>query len=235
LSGRGPLPGNQIAYCIREALMSLLDMGGRRERRVTDAVARVVRVADELRRDRASQESLLEAVQQLAAAAEGPGTHVRRLQTLIGALARRPAVRAEADLLESCVELLREVNALHADVAFETAVQLYSRALTTLGRLFGPMGARLEEIDPLTSIAEPTGEDVARLASLAGDPRTLGYFFSRLEGPGWLRALADHPLLQPPDQGPWFAYAYVAPRLDARLWLADRDGYDCQRGVVGGE
>jgi hypothetical protein len=151
------------------------------------------------------------------------------LQTLIGSLARRPAVRAEADLLDSYVELIREVNALHADVAFETAVELYSRALTTLGRLLGPMGARLEEIDQLTSIAEPTREDVARLASLAGDPRTLGYFFSRLDGPGWLRALADHPLLQPPDQGPWFAYGYVVKLAQSHpdevgSWLGSRPG-----------
>jgi len=136
--------------------MSLLDMGGKSERRVSNAAARVVEVADQLRRERASQEPLLDAVQQLAAAIEGPGPHISRLQKLIGSLARRPAVRAEADLLDSYVELIGEVNALHADVAVETAVELYSRALTTLGRLFGPMGARLEEIDPLTSIAEPT-------------------------------------------------------------------------------
>lgn len=225
----GTRAGNLIAYCIREALMSLLDMGGKSERRVSNAAARVVEVADQLRRERASQEPLLDAVQQLAAAIEGPGPHISRLQKLIGSLARRPAVRAEADLLDSYVELIGEVNALHADVAVETAVELYSRALTTLVRLFGPMGARLEEIDPLTSIAEPTCEDVARLASLAGDPRTLGYFFSRLEGPAWLRALADHPLLQPPDQGPWFAYGYVVKLAQSHpdevgRWLGSRPG-----------
>src|SRR5271170_7688910 len=58
--------GNQIAYCVREALMSLLDMGGKRERLVSDTASRVVGIADKLRRERASQESLLDAVQELA-------------------------------------------------------------------------------------------------------------------------------------------------------------------------
>jgi hypothetical protein len=53
--------------------MSLLDMGGKRERPVSDTASRVVEIADELRRERASQESLLDAVQELAAALEGPG------------------------------------------------------------------------------------------------------------------------------------------------------------------
>lgn len=90
------LAGNQIAYCVREALMVLLDMGGKRERLVSDAAGRVVETADELRRDRSSQGSLLDAVQELAGALAGPGPHMTRLQTLIAALARRSPVRAEA-------------------------------------------------------------------------------------------------------------------------------------------
>jgi len=223
------LAGNQIAYCVREALMSLLDMGGKRERVVGDAAGRVVAAADELRRDRASQESLLDAVQELAGALEGPGPHMTRLQTLIEALARHSPVRAEADLLDVFIDLLREANALHGDVTLESASDLYSRTQLTLARLFGPMSTRLEEINPLTRIAEPAAEDVANLASLAGDPRTLGYFFGRLEGPGWLHALADHPLLQPPEGGPWFAYGYIGKLAeshpeDVRVWLNSRPG-----------
>jgi hypothetical protein len=225
----GTLAGNQIAYCVREALMSLLDMGGKRERLVSDAGGRVVAAADALRRRRASPESLLDAVQELAAVLEGPGPHMTRLQTLIEALARRSPVRAEADLLDVYIDLLREANALHGDVTLESAADLYSRTQFTLARLFGPMSTRLEEIDPLTRVAVATAEDVSSLASLAGDPRTLGYFFGRLEGPGWLHALADHALLQPPEEGPWFAYGYIrklaqSHPADVRDWLNSRPG-----------
>jgi hypothetical protein len=227
IASPGTLAGNQIAYCIREALMSLLDMGGKRERLVSDAAGRVVQAGEESRRQGASQEALLDAIQHLAAALEGPGPHIARLQTLIESLARRPPVRAEADLLEAYIDLLGEANRLHGDVALESAQNLYSRVETTLGRLFGPMGARLEEIDPFTCTAEPTSEDVAQLASLVGDPRTLGYFFSRIEGPGWLLALADHTILVPPEKGPWFAYGYLTKLAmshpeEVRSWLGSR-------------
>jgi hypothetical protein len=86
----------------------------------------------------------------------------------------------------------------HADVTLESAVDLQSRARTALARLFGLMSARL------------TAEDVQRLAGLAGDRRTLSYFSGRLEGPCWLLVLVDHPLLQRPDEGPWYAYSYLA-------------------------
>ncbi|MHB8531425.1 MAG: hypothetical protein ACYDC2_01765, partial [Solirubrobacteraceae bacterium] len=221
------LAGNQIAYCIREALMSLLDMGGKRDQLMTRAARRVVQTGEEWRRERAPQEAFLDAVQELASALEGPGPHMGRLQTLIEALARRSAVRAEADLLDVYVDLLREANALHGDITLESAADLLSRTQLTLARLFGPMSARLEEIDPLTRIAEPAAADVSKLASLAGDPRTLGYFFARLEGPGWLHALADHALLQPPEEGPWFAYGYIGKLAsshpeDVRDWLNSR-------------
>ncbi len=227
LERSGTLVGNQIAYCIREALMSLLELGGKSERLVSDAADRVVERGDEFRQERASRESLLDAIQDLAAAREGPGPHIARLQALIGSLARRSPVRANADLLDVYVALIGEVNALHGDVTVEKATELYERAVTTMARLFGPMSARLDEIDPLTHIAGPNSDDVATLASLAGDPRTLGYFFGRIEGPGWLRALADHALLMPPEEGPWFAYGYVLKLADShpddvREWLRSR-------------
>lgn len=223
----GTLAGNQIAYCIREALMSLLDLGGKREQPMTSAARRVVQVGKRWRRERVSEESLVEAIQQLAAALEGPGPHIARLQSLIASLTRRPPVRAEADLFRVYVDLLGEANALHGDVALESARELYSRVEVTLARLFGPMSTRLEEIDPLTQIAEPTGQDVLQLEGLTGDFRTLSYFFRRIKGPGWLLALADHALLAPPKEGPWSAYGYVVELAkshpeEVRSWLESR-------------
>src|SRR6202035_4434978 len=206
---RGIRCGNLIAYAVREALMSLLDLARKPERRVSDAADRVIEIAGGLDDAAASRESLLEAIGDLAAARKGVGPHIARLEALIGMLARNTPVRAKADLLDAYNELIGEVNALHADVSLDEARELHARAVTTLGRLFGPMSVRLEEIEPVARVVEPSDEDVERLAALAGDPRTLSYFFKRIEGPAWLRALADHSLLQPPAQGPWFAYSYL--------------------------
>jgi len=226
----GNCAGNLIAYCIREALMSLLDMGGKRRSPATDAIGKIICRAKEVR-DGGSCEPLLQAVSELEAARDGDGPHVKRLAALIGSLARREPVRTKADLIDIYVELIDEANRLHANVTIQEATRLYERALTTLGRLFGRMGDRLAEVDPLTMVTAPTRADVASLVSLAGDPRILGYFYGSLDGPGWLRALADHELLQPPKTGPWFAYGYLQKLAgshpeDVRKWLLSRPSGD---------
>jgi hypothetical protein len=58
--------------------MSLLDMGGKRARLVSTAAGASWKVGEELRRERASREALLDTIQQLAAALERPGPHIAR-------------------------------------------------------------------------------------------------------------------------------------------------------------
>jgi hypothetical protein len=74
----GVRAGNLIAFCTREALMSLLDLGGRRKRNTDDAAREVVEIARRMRDQRASTETLLDATQKLEAALEGPGPHSER-------------------------------------------------------------------------------------------------------------------------------------------------------------
>ncbi len=226
----GVRAGNLIAFCTREALMSLLDLGGRRKRNTGDAAREVVQCARRVRDQRASQETLLEAAQKLEAALEGPGPHSERLERVITTLARRAPVRAQADLLDAYIDALAALNdALHGDVAVVTAVELHTNALATVGRLFGPMAPRLAEIDALVALADPTELDVARLASLAGDPRVVDYFFARIGDPAWLRALWDDALLMPPGEGIWPAFPYLTALAkshpdEVRSWLESRPG-----------
>lgn len=173
----GVRAGNLIAFCAREAFMSLLDLGGRRKRNTNDAAREVVESARCVRDQRASPETLLEATQKLEAALEGPGPHSERLERVITTLARRAPVRSQADLLDAYIEVLADLNdALHGDVPIATAVELHASALATVGRLFGPMAPRLDEIDGLIALVEPTARDVTHLASLTGDPSVVDYF-----------------------------------------------------------
>src|ERR1019366_9317605 len=137
----------------------------------------------------------------------------------------RSGVRA-GNLIAFCTrEALAALNdALHGDVAVVTAVELHTNALATVGRLFGPMAPRLAEIDALVALADPTELDVARLASLAGDPRVVDYFFARIGDPAWLRALWDDALLMPPGEGIWPAFPYLTALAkshpdEVRSWL----------------
>ncbi len=224
----GVRAGNLIAFCTREALMSLLDLGGRRKRNTGDAAREVVEAARRVRDQRASPETLLEATRKLEVALEGPGPHSERLEHVITTLARRAPVRSQADLLDAYIDALADLNdALHGDVALTTAVELHTKAVATVGRLFGPMAPRLSEIDELVVLVEPTAQDVTRLASLAGDPRVVDYFFSRIDGSGWLRVLHDDKLLMPPGDGIWPAFPYLATIAkshpdEVRTWLESR-------------
>ncbi len=220
--------GNVIAFCTREALMSLLDIGGKRSRDVGDAAERVVEVAKRVREERTSTETLLEATQTLEAALAGPGPHARRLERAITAIARRAPARTTADLLDAYVDVLGDVNtALHSDVTLNAASALHERSVTIVGGLFGPMTERLGEIDALAAIVEPTPEDRARLAALTGDARVAEYFFSRAQGPGWLTVLSEDDLLRAPLEGPWPAFRYLNRLASSdpdvlREWLSSR-------------
>lgn len=83
----GTRAGNLIAFCTREALVSLLDLGGKRQSNMTDAARKVVRTARRLRDGRTTSDTLLEAAQSLEAALEGPGPHSERLEQVITELA----------------------------------------------------------------------------------------------------------------------------------------------------
>ena len=103
---------------------------------------------------------------------------------------------------------------------------MLSDALTAVGRLFAPISERLEAIDALVAITDPTVDDVATLASWGGDPRVLSYFFSNVRGAGWLRALADHALLRA-DSAFWPAFSYLSNLTQTepdrvRAWLETR-------------
>jgi hypothetical protein len=203
--------GNLIAYATREALMSLLDLAGPPSRDMTDAARQVVETADRVRAGRAAPETLYQAAERLDAALAGPGPHAQRLVSVITALARQAPARAEADLLDRYIDVLRAVNsALHGEVELEVARELLDRALVTIGRLFGPMTTRLQEIDALVAVENPGLADVEALVGFAGDSRVLGYFYTHLSGSNWLLALSEHDLLQPPVEGLWRAFPYLA-------------------------
>jgi hypothetical protein len=191
--------------------MSLLDLAGPPSRDMTDAARQVVETADRVRAGRAAPETLYQAAERLDVALAGPEPHARRLVSVITALARRAPARAEADLLDRYIDVLRAVNsALHGEVELPVARELLGSALVTIGRLFGPMATRLQEIDALVAVKNPGPADVEALVGFAGDPRVLGYFYTHVSGPNWLLALAEHDLLQPPAEGVWMAFPYLA-------------------------
>jgi hypothetical protein len=227
LSNQGGLASQHAAYAVREALMSIVKLGGKPPRGMKEAAKEVVR---RWRGDPTSAR-LGDSIRRLDDVLGGPDPNERRLVQAVAALSRVAPTRATVDLLSQFViELANANEATHADTPPDlTAVTgIYERTCDLLRDLFGPVSLRLSEMDDLVGLQEPGPEDVARLKQRLGEEHRLTYLFDRAEGPGWFRALRDHDLddnlLLPSPDSPWVAGPYVARIAethpdDVRAWL----------------
>jgi hypothetical protein len=171
---------------------------------------------------------LAEAVRRLAEVLAGPGPNEVRLERAVSDLARLPATRASADLIERFITALGTANqCTHALTPPQRSgvLALFEDVIAILDDLFGPLSERLAVMDDLVGELEPGPEHVLLLKQRLGDERRLVYLFDTVQGPRWFRALRDDPLLLPPPQRAWTAGPYVARMAqsypeDVREWLA---------------
>jgi hypothetical protein len=126
------------------------------------------------------------------------------------------------------VRVLDTANAgLHAEIAADTAEDLYERAVQVIRALFGPIMIRFATIDALLAVEQPGQPEVERPQALVGDERHLLYFFDKVEGAAWFRALAGTPMLPSPPENRWAAGPYAERVAQAepdlvREWLTLR-------------
>ena len=222
-----PMATQHAAYALREALMSIVELGGARPRGMREAADEVVRRFEAAGAD---ADVLANSIRKLADVLSGPGPNVVRVERALSALAGLPPTRAGADLIARFIDALETANRwTHAPTPRPApdVEGLYDETSTVLRELFGPMSERLAGMDDLVGDPEPGPDQVVRLRQRLGDERHLLYLFERAEGPGWFRALRDDPLLLPPAGKPWVAGAYVARIApsnpdEVRAWLAER-------------
>jgi hypothetical protein len=226
LTRGGEMQGEVVAYLLREALGALLKLGGEKPFDLKQTARRVVTTARLPPEGGGSREDLVRVVGELEQALGDPNEV--RLEDAVRIISRRRPLRGDADLLDNFLKRLGEANrGVHAQIGREDAARLYERTIEVIAALFGPLMPRLAGIDELLAIGSPTAEDAARLLFLVGDDRHLLYFFERVEGPGWLRALYEQGILRPPAEGGWPAGPYLErlagehPDL-VRDWLSAR-------------
>jgi hypothetical protein len=222
--------GNLIAYCGREALMALLRLGGVRPPGLGEAVDKVLAAATAVSsRDAGDQTVLLEALAALNEQRNGPGPHRQRLGALIFEITQRQPVEVKRDLFDRYVATLDGLNRLTHNAtpaSADDSEALLREAFEIAGRLFAPISTRIESIDALVGLDDPSTDDVDQLLGWLGDPRMASYFFSRLKSPAWFNPLADHELLRPPaDIGLWPALVYLRTLAEThphelKGWLA---------------
>jgi hypothetical protein len=96
----------------------------------------------------------------------GQAPHARRLETVITDITQRRLARTQADLFDRYLTCLDNLNALtHSfePADFDEAVKQLRSAFEITGRLLGPLSSRLDEIDPLIAVVNPTANDVEQL------------------------------------------------------------------------
>jgi hypothetical protein len=202
------MQGEIVAFLLREALQALIKLGGEKPFDLKQSARRVVTTAKLSPESGGSREDLVRVIGELEQALGDPNEV--RLEDAVRIISRRRPLRGDTDLLDSYLKRLGEANrGVHAQIGRQDAARLYEQTVEVIAALFGPLVPRLAGIDELLAINSPTAEDTARLLSLVGDDRHLLYFFERVEGPGWLRALDEEAVLRPPPEGGWPAGPYL--------------------------
>jgi hypothetical protein len=217
------------AFALREAIMSIIKLAnGKDVIGIREAATRVVDLNDAGVEDGLLSKSIEDL--RMALASRGPNNE--RLERAVAAWSRSRPTRATGDRLEQLIAALNRANhGLHGDSppALQELADAYGMTCVALTDLFRPLSERLAALADLVALERPGRADVARLRERLGDGHPLSYLFAEATGPGWLKALADDPLLLPPEQDPWVATPYVA-RLaeshpdDVRGWLATVPG-----------
>ena len=226
LNQRGPKQGEIAAYLLREALGELVKLGGGKPFDLKESAKRVVtasRLPTEAGGSRADLERMIDELEE----ALGDPNEVR-LENALRIVTRRKPMRGDADLLDRFMKNLGKANrSLHTRIDHQKAVDLYADSIEVVESLFGPLAPRLASIDDLLKVRAPSSNDVDQLLALVGDDRHFLYFFEKVEGPDWMRALIDQSILHPPKEGGWPAGPYLSRLTDSdpdliREWLAAR-------------
>ncbi|MGZ6692846.1 MAG: hypothetical protein ACXVHQ_36245 [Solirubrobacteraceae bacterium] len=239
LNSDQPLAAEHAAYALREALMAIVHLGGRRPRGVREGASEVVRQWRMRREADVSAERIEESIHHLADLLDRPGPNERMLESAVSELARIAPTRTTADLLDQFIRALDEASiSLHSASDLGAVEALYARACVVLRDLFGPISVRFAAMDDLVDQRDPGPAEVGLLRQRLGDERHLIYLYDRATGPGWFRALRDDPLLIPPDEGPWSAGPYIDRVAEThpdevRAWLSDLSTADLTTRQVG--
>lgn len=115
---------------------------------------------------------------------------------------------------------------LHTGVpATEDAESLLDRGVGLLAALVVPLSDRLEDIDALAQIQDPTEPQVQHLIRLLADERLARYFFTQEGAAAWLYPLDRAGFYQPPVTGDWYEGAFLVRATTSEPTLV--------RGIIG--
>jgi hypothetical protein len=221
-----------IAYCLREAMETLLKSSGvrgggewrSRSRTVLEAKVRFEQVRQLPGTDAdGALRNLLDSIDAMASTHSEESIHQKRLIAVMVARTGAEPLAVGTDPVSDYQDLIKRLSeSLHGQVSLETVGVLWDNATRILRRLFLPPDARHEALTRIAAVGKPTQADVDSLMTLLVSPTHLHFFLGRVIGPDWLEQLEPSGLLDPPaGQTPWPAMAAIE-RLASEhaVWLS---------------
>jgi hypothetical protein len=209
-----------VAYCLREAMVALLDAApafpspGRwrdLSRAAVKAKARYdLAVAGTPGQD--VDEALDGLLASLERIDEFHRAEVRGQQQMVAVIVDWTGSEplAGVDIARQYQKLLERVQGkLHGDLTAEGAVALHGEVMAILRRAFTPGEVRFEQLEALALLDAPGPADIEILGSLLVTPEHLRRFCRAMSSPGWLVVLQESSILGPPLDGYWAAGAAV--------------------------
>ena len=225
-----------VAYCLREAMKTLLDSVDSGEpgrwrnlsREVVNAGRRFERAAELPGEDAVgAQNDLLARIDDLRRFHdEEQGLHERRLIAVVVRRTGAEPLSAGTEPVRTYQDLVARLSAAaHGGTTQESAEELWAECATILRRLFLPPDIRHAELERLARISQPAGAETEAVRDLVSSPGHLRYFLGKVESPAWFEVLGEAGVLDPTDtDGAWpphAAAARLAERYSAEVaaWL----------------
>ena len=206
-----PRLGPAVAYCLREAMTSVLgSVVIAEEDTLNDVADRVIKARDNYRQaanlpggdaERAFGD-LLERISDLEDVRGRERWNQRRLiAVMVDRTGAEPLSSGTRPVRAYQSLLVRLNDALHGSRPDVGAAQLWSVCIAIFRQLFIPPQTRFSELESFARIASPTAEDVDAVHRRLVSPQHLRYFMKKVTSPVWLSALKPTGHLDPPDAG----------------------------------
>ncbi len=229
--------GETIAYCIREALLSIPSSYRRGERLDWAKVSReVVEARDRYVRLRGKQgenehgalDHLLAQIDQMQEFHSQGSKYQVQLHGIYRQLTGQEHPTIKPSPIENYLKVFKEsTDGLHSDTSPAQARELFYQAMSVVRQMFLPFPQRKIEFGRLAKLEEISQSDIDELRSLISSSTHLSCFFEQISTPVWLVALLETDLVNTdPGSGFWPARAAVqklghAHSDEIAAWMTD--------------
>ena len=240
-----PRMGAAVAYCLREAMTSILRSAvveqpgtwADASRRVVDARKRYEHAASlSGEGTQGALADLLARISELEDFHRQQRQHEQRLIAVM--IDRTGAVPLSAGFqpVRAYQQLLGRLNAaLHGSRPEVESEQLWSECTAIFQQLFMPPEIRRIELEQLAQVESPTHDERDDVCRRLASPHDLRYFMNRVTSPAWLGVLGPTGVLDPPDgEAAWSAFSGVVRlgkdhQKEVTAWLEGM--YDLHRAA----